>query len=457
MKKIILVSAALLLQALCFAAEFRLTNESKGYDGEGMYSCIVPKDARVGLSSFRIFNVRKYPWFVSNLVFDFDFGIYVKYKNEEVIVDANLLIPTETEELFDDNIIYYKLKENGKYWTTLTELDILKSNTRNTYYRINKKSIDYSESQRGIYDGPWYEGVSFIEKRITNLFMSLSDNKKYYYLYLIKKIVKNKNGYDVTCELADSDIEDSDYVNDTLEKLKNQTDIILNLIIDGDYLYFNTENNELLFTYILVDRAFAEQYENLIRTNKCDLSKINWPRHADGTCDYEDANNNATASASGNSDTSTEEATLSEAVIFRSAPIVGKTATVTENLRLRTDDKTTAEVVTTLAAGTRVKVLAHGREDTIDGIASNWVQVEVLGGAKDKDGNAIEAGTVGWLFGGYLSEVESTESENPNEKAANAKESSALPIVPIAASVVALAVLLAVVILVAKKRKSSKD
>ena len=104
-----------------------------------------------------------------------------------------------------------------------------------------------------------------------------------------------------------------------------------------------------------------------------------------------------------------------------------------------------------------MKVLAPGREDTIDGIASNWVQVEVLGGAKDKDGNAIEAGTVGCLFGGYLSEVESTESENPNEKAANAKESSALPILPIAAGGKVLVALLAVILLVvAKKRKSGK-
>ena len=130
---------------------------------------------------------------------------------------------------------------------------------------------------------------------------------------------------------------------------------------------------------------------------------------------------------------------------------------MTENLRLRTSDKTTAEVVTTLAAGPRVKVLAPGREDTIDGIASNWVQVSVLDGAKDKDGNAIEAGTVGWLFGGYLSEAEFAESEMANEEASTAKEPSALPIVPIVASVVALAVLLAVVILtITKKKKGEK-
>ena len=151
-----------------------------------------------------------------------------------------------------------------------------------------------------------------------------------------------------------------------------------------------------------------------------------------------------------------EMTALPEAAVSKPAPAMGKTATVTENLRLRTGDKTTAKVVTTLAAGTRVKVLAPGREDTIDGIASNWVQVEVLDGAKGRDGNAIEAGTIGWLFGGYLSETETAESERAN-KEADAKESSALLILLIAASGAALVILLAAILLAVKKKKSCKE
>ncbi|MDE5776860.1 MAG: SH3 domain-containing protein [Treponemataceae bacterium] len=217
-----------------------------------------------------------------------------------------------------------------------------------------------------------------------------------------------------------------------------------------------------MFTNVIVDDSFCNEYENLIRMNKCDLSKVNWPRHADGSCDYDDKiepplirfseNNkagNATANASENPDTSAESA------IPKPSPDLGKTATVTENLRLRADDKTTSQVVTTLAARTRVKVLAPGRDDTIDGITSKWVQVSVLGGAKDKDGNTIEAGTKGWLFGGYLSETKSAESESPNAEV-DVKESSALPIVPIAAGGAALAVLLAAILLAAKKKKYEK-
>ena len=40
--------------------------------------------------------------------------------------------------------------------------------------------------------------------------------------------------------------------------------------------------------------------------------------------------------------------------------------------------------------------------EKIDGISSNWVKVEVQKGAKDRDGNPIKPGTVGWSFGGFL-------------------------------------------------------
>ena len=195
-----------------------------------------------------------------------------------------------------------------------------------------------------------------------------------------------------------------------------------------------------------------------VKTNNWDNIKVTWPRHADGSCDY-DANGNMTSANASATERAEpmEETALPEAAISKFVPAVGKTVTVTENLRLRTDDKTTAQVVTTLVAGTRVKVLALGREDTIDDIKSNWVQVSVLDGAKDKDGNVIEAGTIGWLFGGYLSEAESAENERANKEASTAKEPSALPIVPIVASVVALVILLAAILLAVKKKKSCKE
>ncbi|MBO4638799.1 MAG: SH3 domain-containing protein [Treponema sp.] len=76
--------------------------------------------------------------------------------------------------------------------------------------------------------------------------------------------------------------------------------------------------------------------------------------------------------------------------------------TCSDNLRLRSQEATSNTVITTMKKGSKVKILKLGNAETIDGISSNWVQVEVLAGAKDKDGKSIKAGTIGWCYGGYL-------------------------------------------------------
>ena len=79
-----------------------------------------------------------------------------------------------------------------------------------------------------------------------------------------------------------------------------------------------------------------------------------------------------------------------------------KTMTVRENLKLRSGEATYTQVLAVMQAGTKVRILELGWAETIDGIPSNWVKVEVQQGAKDRDGKAIKGGTVGWCFGGYL-------------------------------------------------------
>ena len=44
--------------------------------------------------------------------------------------------------MFDNEILSHKLKENGRYWASNTVCEILKSNTRDSYYKIHKKKID---------------------------------------------------------------------------------------------------------------------------------------------------------------------------------------------------------------------------------------------------------------------------------------------------------------------------
>ena len=153
---------------------------------------------------------------------------------------------------------------------------------------------------------------------------------------------------------------------------------------DGDYLelYLDSSEGEPLVTFARAGghhwTEITEKLRKLACGEEIETDDIVWPRHADGSCEYEN----------------TAQALQQIAVkgIYR----------VSENLRLRETENTSSAVITTMQAGTRVKVLAAGKEEMIDGITASWVQVEVQQEARDKDGNTIPAGTKGWCFGGYL-------------------------------------------------------
>ena len=78
----------------------------------------------------------------------------------------------------------------------------------------------------------------------------------------------------------------------------------------------------------------------------------------------------------------------------------------TDGVNLRTAASTDSDVATVLNKGTRVKIIEiEDKKETIDGITSNWVMVEVQRGAKDKDGNPIKYAVAGRCFAGYLKEL----------------------------------------------------
>ncbi|WP_027728977.1 SH3 domain-containing protein [Treponema sp. C6A8] len=162
---------------------------------------------------------------------------------------------------------------------------------------------------------------------------------------------------------------------------KKETPFYIYLIIDGDYMkmYIDEVSEKNLFqTLIRTSPEACNQIENWIKGKSNDLSKVVMPKHGNVSVQTEVTKTNAT----------------------NVAP--NKTMTVSENLKLRSGEATSTQVLTVMSAGTKVKILELGKAETIDGISSNWVKVEVQKGAKDREGKPIKAGTVGWCYGGYL-------------------------------------------------------
>ena len=148
---------------------------------------------------------------------------------------------------------------------------------------------------------------------------------------------------------------------------------------DGEYLYIYLEDGKTLYaTYCAYDESEEEALYEAIRTNEFDMTKFTFPRHGDGTCDYESGGG------------------------VPGKKIVNGVYRAKENLRLRETGSTSGKAITTMQAGSLVLILSKGREETIDGITDNWVQVEVQwDDSKDLECNKLY-GKTGWCFGGYL-------------------------------------------------------
>lgn len=168
---------------------------------------------------------------------------------------------------------------------------------------------------------------------------------------------------------------------DYLPLFEKPTPYKIILIIDDDYMkiYIDEVSEKNLFqTLIRTSSEACNQIENWIKGKSNDLSKVVMPKHGNSSVQTEVTKTNAT----------------------NVAP--NKTMTVKENLKLRSGEATSTQVLTVMQAGTKVKILELGKAEKIDGINSNWVKVEVQKGAKDRDGKPIKARTIGWCYGGYL-------------------------------------------------------
>jgi hypothetical protein len=143
---------------------------------------------------------------------------------------------------------------------------------------------------------------------------------------------------------------------------------------DGDYMdVFLDDNPVKICTLIGVDDYFVNGIVGIVKEEYVDLTRITWPRRADGSMDYPPP-----------------------------VDMTNYTAThrTLDNLHLRDTANTSAKLVTTLPKGTEVQLIETGPATTIDGISAYWVKVI--------SGN----GYTGWCFSGYLEEIKKPDIVN---------------------------------------------
>lgn len=311
-----------------------------------------------------------------------------------IVLFTSFLYANELQDLLNPNSF-----ENRYYhYIPKNCVDILYSQNRESikqYYPDYEKLTFYDEAaDKFIY---WYEQDCY-----KNLYISLYKKNQYDVLeigndapysawelsFLIEEYNNKNNIWYLSCHEIDNTNNFKNISSFTRWPLENDECVII-LKIDGDYIDIYLNDLEHYYdTYCRVYISLLDEYNFLIKNNKCNIKELPWPKHADGTCDYDGSKTTA--------------ATQSAKIKSSTNVTQNKTMTVSENLKLRSGEATSTQVLTIMSTGTKVKILELGKAETIDGISSNWVKIEVQANAKDRDGKSIKAGTVGWCYGGYL-------------------------------------------------------
>ena len=311
------------------------------------------------------------------------FDIFIGYEDGWITTDDIILVDSDT---IPDSILTMSKYFFEKKWVPSWYNKIIHS---------NKMLDDYSERYKNnkTFEEYYFAQIHNIEFRNTVLVFLDTDGESY---FSIKNIREKNNVYYIYCELAKNaqaffnDFDEESFNN--LPDLRIQRDATFVIEPNGNRLrLYNGENYKLIVELMQTNQEWADsmvkyiksEYKNKPANLKVIEEKLEHPWSNPVTGLYD------TSIRSG------------ETAAFSSTALK-KTMSVKENLKLRSGEATTTSVLAVMSTGTRVKILTLGKQATIDGITSNWVQVEVLAGAKDRDGKPIAAGTRGWCFGGYL-------------------------------------------------------
>ena len=180
----------------------------------------------------------------------------------------------------------------GKSYLPVEYLDALKGEDRNILLKYNPHIENNSEYDFAFErDTEWYENGTFrymeFSMRMDLLYLGNS------FFIEICDVQEETFGYNIKGKQTSHSKESFDGAYPCLvdlSPLENlSTDDALKIEIDGDYITCSVASRKFSHKYFLASKETFSQIESLLTTNACDLSEITWPRHADGSCDYEAA------------------------------------------------------------------------------------------------------------------------------------------------------------------------
>ena len=130
----------------------------------------------------------------------------------------------------------------------------------------------------------------------------------------------NSNNNEIIIKIIWEYIDNGAILNKKDWKYDSEKEDELKIILDGDYLQLYYCGN-YVHTFCKLNEQTLQELKRFIKTETCDFTKITWPRHADGSCDYEDVSSVKTVSTPTTNVSPNKTMTVSETLKLRSGTV----------------------------------------------------------------------------------------------------------------------------------------
>lgn len=176
---------------------------------------------------------------------------------------------------------------NGKAWVLEEYFSVIRSHDRDTliaklplietnYYWIDEHAEDVIEYYwRDLYYIDFE--IKFFEDKIYENYQEIKRSRCIHIGDLAQGFftIQNLKSYDniILLDVICDDIDDLNRFIIKLPKIEKNKDYVFMLKFDGDYLDFYIDD-VFIHTFCKINEATLKEYENLIKNNTCDLSKV---------------------------------------------------------------------------------------------------------------------------------------------------------------------------------------
>ena len=342
MKKNILIIILLITFSLVFADDAKVSclktsiksklwNQNQSILKEDNYDAIIEQGIEVKgvLASSLVYDDA----FIREYRLPNDFFSKVKYKNNVYYIKSSNLIPLNKSENFEASLI----SDKNSYY--VPEYFV------KTLYEKNPQILKNEEKQFVNMNNWFSRRNAHFNGGLIIYPSSITFSHLITYGYWIENIKKTDDYYELKINKDSSFVDNVDvfalgWGKEITDKLPfyNMKGDELYVKKDGDYVVLSDDRFKNACVFCKVDSDFVDILIGFMNTNEVDMSKITFPRHADGSCDYDISKKTLASQA--------QKATSSTNV----AP--NKTMLVNENLKLRSGEATSTQGFTVMSAGT---------------------------------------------------------------------------------------------------------